>query len=497
VNPEDVARLYSSSRAGFELVGQHEVGLPYWQLSLSCMVLSHKTVPPLTEFALRTIAAGLGSLDQIGGFLGLDTRTVTASLVPLFQDGHIRASSDDPGSFELSNSGVQLLDECEIIVPEETVFLLDYDGWTRGLVDLGNIIKYTHADLNKLGITPLPPFPDSPPRAEEITVRAVATLVRDTINRQQMGVTVRRDVLSVEGLHDKRKMFYARAVALLFKSVQSGEAQVAFAIDGRLSQEHEDAFARASGLKKLGVLEALKQSATDVARLELDPATVAAIHAGPEVTELVRVAALRKRELKEIEAAMAVADDSELSVGPSTEALEEARERYASTEARLTQYPVRMLEVFEHPELLEEALREASERLLIVSPWIKSAVVDKDFLASLEAALNREVDVTFCYGINRRSPSDGSDPAAIRSLEGLAQKYGNFQFCALGDTHAKVLIVDHRYLVVTSFNWLSFRGDPSMPFRDERGVLVSIPHQVQTEYEKYVARVVEASQKVD
>jgi len=41
-----------------------------------------------------------------------------------------------------------------------------------------------------------------------------------------------------------------------------------------------------------------------------------------------------------------------------------------------------------------------------------------------------------------------------------------------GDSHAKVLIADSDFAVVTSFNWLSFLGDPSRTFRDERGMLV-------------------------
>jgi hypothetical protein len=75
----------------------------------------------------------------------------------------------------------------------------------------------------------------------------------------------------------------------------------------------------------------------------------------------------------------------------------------------------------------------------------------------------------------------------------LSEKFTALRFVGLGDTHAKVLILDHRYLVVTSFNWLSFRGDPAKPFRDERGVLVSIPSKIDAEYEKYKKRVADVS----
>jgi hypothetical protein len=41
-----------------------------------------------------------------------------------------------------------------------------------------------------------------------------------------------------------------------------------------------------------------------------------------------------------------------------------------------------------------------------------------------------------------------------------------------GDTHAKVLIKDSDFSVVSSFNWLSFKGDPSRTFRDEQDLKV-------------------------
>lgn len=497
MNPEDVARLYSGARAGFELVGYQEVGLPNWQLSLNCMVLTHKEIPPLAEFVLRAVDAELRTIEEISGFLGLDQKIVTASMVPLFQDGYIRTGAEDPNAFELTRAGVVLSRRCEMVTPEERVFPLDYDGFTRELVDWGNVVKHTRNDLNKFGITPLPAFPDTAPNADEITVPAVRSFVAETLNREQKGRVIRREVLSVEGLHDKRRVFFIRAVALLYKSPQSGEAQVGFAIDGRLSQPHEDAFARAAGLKKLGVLAALKESVSDVALLELDEETVAAIADRPEVTELARLAVTRKREVIELEEAAVASQGSEGASESTSEALSEARERLAKTEARLTQYPVRMLEVFEHPEILDEALREASERLLIVSPWIKNAVVKSAFLERLEAALRRDVDVTICYGINRYNPAEGSDGYPIRALTQLAEQYPNLVFSALGDTHAKVLILDHRYMVVTSFNWLSFRGDPSKPFRDERGVLVAIPAKIDVEYDKYMQRVSEVAECVE
>jgi hypothetical protein len=49
-------------------------------------------------------------------------------------------------------------------------------------------------------------------------------------------------------------------------------------------------------------------------------------------------------------------------------------------EAELQALPIGNLYTRDHSPLLEEALNQSRERLMIISPWIKADVVDKDFL---------------------------------------------------------------------------------------------------------------------
>jgi hypothetical protein len=67
-------------------------------------------------------------------------------------------------------------------------------------------------------------------------------------------------------------------------------------------------------------------------------------------------------------------------------------------EAELQALPIRNLYTRDHSPLLEEALNQSRERLMIISPWIKADVVDKDFLEKLEALLKRNVAVFIGYG---------------------------------------------------------------------------------------------------
>ena len=51
-----------------------------------------------------------------------------------------------------------------------------------------------------------------------------------------------------------------------------------------------------------------------------------------------------------------------------------------------------------------------------------------------------------------------------------------------------MLVCDRTFMVVTSFNWLSFKGDPKRTFRDERGLLVSLPEQIDAQFEELLGR---------
>jgi hypothetical protein len=157
---------------------------------------------------------------------------------------------------------------------------------------------------------------------------------------------------------------------------------------------------------------------------------------------------------------------------------------------------VRTVPVYEHPKLLEQALLSCKERLLIVSPWITSDVVGRWFLDRVEDAIKRGATVYIGYGLDEHGQQSEPRPKqarAVQMLEQLASKYGHrLVMVRLGDTHAKVLICDDVFAVVTSFNWLSFAGDAFRPFRDERGSYIGIAEKVEEEFEYHSGRIKDA-----
>lgn len=107
---------------------------------------------------------------------------------------------------------------------------------------------------------------------------------------------------------------------------------------------------------------------------------------------------------------------------------------------------------------------------MIVSPWIKRSVVNHDFISTLKNTLSRKVKVYIIYGI--KGANFQNDRWSIQQLDKLMNNYQNFIFQETANSHRKQIVCDQKFAIVSSFNFLSFRADPNLPYRDELGVVL-------------------------
>jgi hypothetical protein len=114
---------------------------------------------------------------------------------------------------------------------------------------------------------------------------------------------------------------------------------------------------------------------------------------------------------------------------------------------------VRSVSVFEHADLLNDALSTAKTRVLIIAPRVKKSVVNTDFLAKLERGLRAGVEVTIAHGYG---DDRGSDEQALKRLGNLASRFPRFTFVR----------------------------DSGRTCRMEEGTLVNIPARVNKEYQR-------------
>jgi hypothetical protein len=465
MNLDEIASGFDD-RPGFNLVDLEEVGLPVYRLTSTVLTLQPKTHSPIEEFVLRAVEAGLSSLEDISGFLGISRSIVEATASLLIKDDDLLAAG---GNLRLTRKSERTLAGERLVRPREQSLVFRYDGLTRRPIRMDDLRLWEPRDLKERGIREIRAFPPRRPKPEEIRGDELQAVLRSPAQIAESAT----QILQVKTISRAYANFIP-ALALIFRRASGSEVQVAFAIDGRLSQDHERAFAECDGPVRMGITAGiLAPQPVDTSTSKMTIAPPKAKAAGTKAQREKAIAKLRQQ----------IAGKS--IKGPDSKS-------FAETPSVLSTDAVELVAVYKHPPLLRSALEDAKDRLIIISPWITDAVVDQTFLAKLTDRLRRGVAVHIGYGLG----IEDKVATAVKKLEKLASEFACFRFLRLGDTHAKILIKDSDWLVTTSFNWLSFRGDPKRTFREEWGTRVAIPEHVDHYAKTILNRMDEVQRKL-
>jgi hypothetical protein len=478
MTPDEIAERFAL-RPGYRLIDYLEVGLPVYHVVLQASTLLRKKIPPLEEFVMRCLKLGMRDCQEVSSFLGLELETVESVVTSLIQDNDVSLAGipeANEQALKLTVKGLKTIEELETVIPEDKTLSLHFDALLRRPAFYREeLLKYRQ--LREEGLKEIPAIPARQPKEDDFPVSQVQSIIK-----YRMGAGEKRDLLLVKRVERCNRLF-RRAIALLFRSLEGDESHVEFVVDGKPTTEYDLAFAKADGLKLLGI--EVPQSEQGISGTlpigeQSRPQPVGDIPVQDAVIQAEADAALvANARVLETEEAI------ERSTDPTTRELlknqlQEAQEQVANLEAERKRRRVRQVYVYEHPRLLERALNSCQERLMIISPWIRAQVVDREFLGKLKDTIKRKVKVYIGYGISDEKSDDfrKADRVVEERLAALAARYSNFVFRRFGDTHAKVLICDSKFCVTGSFNWLSFRGDSDRTFRDEQSVLVEIPEHV-------------------
>ena len=489
IDPLDVATKYSGARPGFELVHFEEVGLPYFQLFLDTLVQHRKPIGPIDEFVLRAVDAGVDNLDDVSGLLGLERSLIEQSVIDLNRVDHLDYRLEgDARVLRLTPLGDRALQGWIDLTPDRTEYFVGFDRLTWRVTGRHYRDLLRPRDARKFGLAELPSKLKRRIDPSDLDLEETQRAVGEVVKANLEGT----DLIAVKDARNIRMVL--PAVALVYapdNGSTEGDQQVAIAIDGRLSEEHGIAFANIDGPARAGLVVEAPAPPGEGSDLPAD--------VGLRRADRSKVAALEKvvadASIEFDRSVTATATAASLGDGPGTslseaQAVEErSRDALQIARAQLAELPIRSIQTYEHATILSEALRSASERLLIISPWIRGAVVDSEFVQSLRGCAERGVSVHIGWGIGGGDDDQDRDP--VVQLDRLAAQYSNVVLQLLGNTHAKILIWDDR-LVVTSFNWLSFRGDKRRRFRQEEGTLITEPGYVNQEYEKYSRQITDA-----
>lgn len=423
---QDVAERFRGARPGRELVAIEEAAIPVTVLRVLVSAQEEKPLPLLEEFVLRALYNGISEVREIAAFLGLATDQLDDALVAQVQAGNISYRSEREVAGLTSQGKLAAIDLMSIsAVEQEIPATFDRSIW--------RIAEYRENDLitkkvaSDQGLIVIPAMRTQHIEREDLRLMDLEHLVRAGKGRAR-----RLQLLAILRSRVTKHRYLPVKLALFSDGVNS-EPEVLVIVDGEESFSHQHELEVVGGATALGM------------KIEIPDAT----DSPPSSTSKQLDAALASEEL-----------------------------------ANFTQ-----IGVYEHPLRLRAALTSAQRRILIISPWIRRAVVNAQFVADLERRLKAGVDVQIGYGIG---PNDeGSDGAAVAKLRELAQRHPNLRFVRLPNTHAKILIYDDVY-ITSSFNWLSFRGDPNRTYRMEEGTLIEGAAQADRVHERY-SRVLEES----
>ena len=464
-------------KPGLRLAHVREAALPMLKLRLDVLLQEAKPLPAMQEFALKAVECGITTVQGVSDFLGLERDVLTGPLQELWHQDLIDVST---GKLAITPSGQQALLDLAAIAPVRREIDVGFDLALRRVVSFRSLtLRPKQVSEMNLDLVPLPRGNAKRPHADELPTEEVARLIRRAFGSSVSPVELYgiRDIVGTE-------KFYEPALLLVYVDPQSSDCQVSVAIDERISSDHEAAVGLAGGAAAIGLdCESFLNSSPDLR--EFLPRQLAVNRNFDED--------YRRLERQMLE--FRIADEPEGALkdeGPTVKDTPLPGNDIAEAQAAINRLVVRPVRVYEHPEILRSAFEDCNRRLLIISPWITSGVVDDGLLRRLESACNRGVRIHIGFGIGDGGPfGRPRDERPIRSLREIARRYKNFTLVDLGNTHAKVLICDDFY-VKTSFNWLSFRGDPDRTYRQEEGVLVRESAHVDEEYEHFRS-IIEAS----
>lgn len=471
---EEIAARFDD-RPGFRLVDFGDIGLPIYKLTVTALLLAKKNLSPIEEFVLRAVSLEFTRIIDISSLLGLGETTVKAALANLIRSEDIFELID--GSVSLTSKGQRTIQTEVSVVSREGTVVFYYDGLTRKPQWFSDSMLYSPKQADAAGIRQIRAFPARKPSVEELDINAVY----DTLRRVVKVFQDNQQILRITQLRFAQR-FFLRGIILVYKSLTDQNIQVGFAIDGRKSEDHEMAFVKANGAKLLGIEDAVLKT-----NIEKEKRDAFGVEKSNFLIELTRKSESKAADLQnKVATAKFVVEVAEEKLELATNENETvkaekdlniAKIRVDKFEKTLRDLPVRPVPVYEHAKLLHDAIKEATSRLLIISPWITPTVVDQHMINSIRSLLERRVGVFIGYGISVE-PDERDGNKAINDLIVLAKKFENLKFVRMGDTHAKVLIKDSDFYVITSFNWLSFKGDPKRTFREEWGTYVGINEQV-------------------
>jgi hypothetical protein len=414
----DIAEYYGKD---YELLTILPFLYPYYRVEMKCTVRESSSLPLADEYLLKAVDNGIDDVEQLKHFMGLEAVVFDDIFASLHFQGLIQKNP----ILHLTEAGketITTLEKSKCIFEENYVFI---DGVT-GKIGTENIRNSTDRTVEK--IKPLIKYPRTENLRSFYTVEENITLykalfdsLKNFFSKENKKSGNKQELLEITEILDQARKINKKIWLLFFRHDEQGDDRILVLEDDLQINSDMTEFINEQEGKGTKVIPLSKPKDEKIL---------------PPKRNLVR---------HKIET---VNDIDKLPNGTT-------------------------ISTYKHPIVLEKTLKEATSKILINSPWITQQVIDASFKDHLEKALKRQVHVTIIYGFggNKTGKSD-IDQKTKKYFNNLKKRYKEHLFIKeTKGNHAKVIICDDKFMVVTSFNWLSFKGDKSRSLRIECGMI--------------------------
>lgn len=457
---EQLAAAYANSVKGYKLVTYYKAAFPVYRINGEIILQRKKELGLIQEFCLKYIRAGAKNTNNLMNFLGLEEKVIVSNILNLHQLDMVNYRFGTK-EVTLTSKGIDVLEKNNFLVPES----IDYTFLIDGITGEYQINESLDKGERVRGMYHLIPFVEAKPEIDEISLNSIKIIA----NKQQKlnnNSYLDGDILAIKNI-DRVEKVYRRLNILVFVNKRGDFEIQVYDINKRM-QQYETKLMSLIG-KKINVMPTVEfnskidnkgTSLIDEVKIK---EKIEEVH---EIEETIKDIEI---EVQNIESVDAESDEEYLS---KTMQIDELKKKLELEKQKIVSAP-KILNTYDHRPILIKALREAEKQVVIVSPWIRNDATDSELRGEIKRTMSRNVKVVICYGIANKIDDDVKYTVDVLNKLKEDKSIGKYlSIIKLGNTHEKVLVCDDKFTVITSFNWLSFKGDPKRGFRQETGSLL-------------------------
>lgn len=455
---ENLAKEYANSIPNSELVKYYEAAIPQYHLELTLLMEREKDLSVLQEFILKFTEAGINNINEMCLFLGINPSAVHNAIANLDQ---LVSVDINFSKVKLTDKGREALHNLKLITPQEVSDVLYMDSFTGEIYKIKNK-RYTKKEIKNYDIITMPNNIKSP-KLEDICfddVKLAITKYQRLYSEKSDGELL--EILELE----KQYTEYNKVSVLVFLS-NTGDIELRVFEKNTRKPEYET--------------KLMEMYNEHIINLELDEKEdiddIHEYHYCSILSNEVKNEAIRytdhiyeiNNEITQLKAQLTaynLLNDEERDINTQNK-ITEIKDKIDEKEKE-RESATRVLSTQDHRPLLIKALKEATNTVIIISPWIKKGGLNYEILNLIKSAVNKGIRIIIGYGISKENDSDKYILSELNKISSYKSK-GKLELFALNNTHEKILIMDNTFLVITSFNWLSFGSNPNKGFRREKG----------------------------